>query len=497
MSIKTLFAVLVGLAIMAIAFTLITSPAPEQPINGNVHDQNYTRIEQGMTLSQVQDVLGQPHLVCAGEVVKVEKPDSIELSCTIEPADRDPTGNGHLVHIYKGPDDESIRVLFSGNDRRVVAAEYCIGDKSVLYKGVSSVKNRSDVMIAPRLISLTPEQDERIKRFQRRQILTAQATANGGASQVPPPSAPGASPVPAASSTSLAKEAQTTSASRAPTGATSDGIASPKTGQPATDSSAKPTSSDPSGAAGRPVDPGAPATPQTTSIKLPSGAELSETALDLPSNWQISMFPPGVTVYVAKYPNDAPQGVFVLDKGKLHGPAVRFFPDGKLQTLAGYLAGELKGPLRLWDEQQRRILYAEFKRDKRNGLLCFFREGKPWLIQEWSMDAIQDEYLVKYSAGTATVVPGAKAQGKDAEDFTAAKEKLDELEKQLWENEAQLKRGLAKWYRAESERIRRERFASQAPVRRDNAQRRDLARQAQQAAEAEAFWRTVLMRSWR
>jgi len=473
MKIRSLLAVLVGLAIIAIGVDILFDPGPpEEPPNSAVNEFTYDRLRLGMTQGDIQELLGLPHVTCGGEVVKVDTPGSAQLAYSIEPGEI--CTGGDLLNIYRGTDDENIRVLFSGEDRLVKAVEYCVADKSVLYRGASSLQSRTQLGMLPRAVSLTPEQDANLKKLERRLTLRERIVTDSRPS-LPPPSPE------VASGTSLGKSLPSDSSWPA---SPSDAPPTSTPALPKQDNAEPPRSTQPLDA-------------EKVHIKLPTGDELSEVMLELPQGWQGSMFPSGCSVYQDKYPNNALRGVFLLDSGKLEGSAATFYLDGQLTTLANYHEGQLTGPLRLWDEHQKRILFAEFKSDKKHGLVCFFREGRPWLIQKCVFGVVKEQYLVRHQEGAPTATPVSQLRGEDSKEATEAEERLADLEKDLSENEAQLKRGLTQWYRDETERLRRERFISGASQRREAGRQREAMRRMEQAAEVEGFWRSVLMRSWR
>ena len=80
-------------------------------------------------------------------------------------------------------------------------------------------------------------------------------------------------------------------------------------------------------------------------ITLPSGAELSESMLNVPEDWKEILFPKekqGVVdhyVHVALYDNKKVWGVFTMKNDKLDGAAATLYPSGHLQTLALYRQG--------------------------------------------------------------------------------------------------------------------------------------------------------------
>ena len=132
-------------------------------------------------------------------------------------------------------------------------------------------------------------------------------------------------------------------------------------------------------------------------VTLPSGAELTEAMLEVSPNWLERLFPGvsdnfaeraaaarGSLVCVAKYPNGSLQGQFTLsEERKLDGASATFYENHQLHSLALYSKGNLHGYLKVWNKKGDRVLYAEYKYGKKDGLVCLFRDGVPWLIEEW------------------------------------------------------------------------------------------------------------------
>jgi hypothetical protein len=231
-----------------------------------------------------------------------------------------------------------------------------------------------------------------------------------------------------------------------------------------------------------------------TTLHFPSGAELTEAKLGIPRNWQDTMFPKSVVVYVAKYPSDATKGVYGLKAAKLDGGAATLYEAGHLQTLAVYAKGRLNGPLKTWDEVGRRVLYAEYTAGRRDGLLCFFRDGAPWLVQEWDGDQARNEYLVQWQDAGPRIVPRAKMTKAEHEERIDAMEKLAALQAAMGRTESQLKRDLAEWFRKQDHEAKQKKFVAGAGDRRDRERQRSAERAVKAEASARA-WRESLRRA--
>jgi len=237
------------------------------------------------------------------------------------------------------------------------------------------------------------------------------------------------------------------------------------------------------------------ATPVAPDTVLPSGAVLSETKFAVPRDWQTKFFPDDAPVYVSENPDGSVQGVYTFNEGKLHGPAAALHPNGHLWVLANYNMSSRDGPLRLWGEDTRGLLYAEYLRGRKNGLVCLFRDGRPWFVQECDKGEVVAEYLVRIAAGKSVPVAVRNWNPEDAHEYRAAVNTLDSLDNQMKEGEDKLKKGLMDWYRKQTQRQRQELFTKLAPQRREDAREREMARRAADNAAFERMWRAALHRS--
>ncbi|MHC4402652.1 MAG: toxin-antitoxin system YwqK family antitoxin [Planctomycetota bacterium] len=231
-------------------------------------------------------------------------------------------------------------------------------------------------------------------------------------------------------------------------------------------------------------------------ISLPSGGALWSTMLSVPDDWQGNMFPDDAPVYVAKYPNDEVQGVYTYNDGKLHGPAASLYDSGQLYTLAAYHDSSRDGPLRVWDENTHWLLYAEYTRGNRDGVVCLFRDNLPWWIQHWERERLVGEYLIQWTDGTPAVVPHGELQASDGSGpAVAAQRRLSEIETQVAEAEAQIKRELRSWYRDKEQQERRERASQLSAKKRAAILNRDRARRAAASAALRGAMQRAAKRS--
>jgi antitoxin component YwqK of YwqJK toxin-antitoxin module len=228
-------------------------------------------------------------------------------------------------------------------------------------------------------------------------------------------------------------------------------------------------------------------------LVLPSGAKLTEAMLTVPNDWQSKLFPQKAVVYVAKYPNNQLQGVFSLSNARLHGAAASLYEDGSLQTLAFYKNANLHGPMKQWNSNKRRLLYAEYNSGKKDGLLCFFQDGIPWLLQQCDCGNVINEYLVRWTEQNACrILPVAQLTDAERTEAVKARQQLATMEETMRQNEGKLKQTLAEWYRKEKQRVRQQQFVAGASDRHARQSERIIAHNAEDAAIMESNWRRAL-----
>jgi hypothetical protein len=200
-----LFGVLVLLVAVVAGYELLMAPVPRQPPNRRVCDATFDALTPGMTAKQVEALLGVPHTIGRGEVVRLQEADTTKIEYEIQTVSL--TSGGDVLNIYEGQDHERIRVLLANVERRVLAVEYCVDELPVLYKGALSIKDkRVSPLSTPRTVPTDLAQGEGVQNIIRRRAMRAAADAKdpqagpatvftstrtfGGGSAVPPPPPP-------------------------------------------------------------------------------------------------------------------------------------------------------------------------------------------------------------------------------------------------------------------------------------------------------------------
>jgi hypothetical protein len=210
--------------------------------------------------------------------------------------------------------------------------------------------------------------------------------------------------------------------------------------------------------------------------------------MELPKDWTKKLFPKDDMVYAQKYPSDNVQGAYTFSQAKLNGPAAALYEDGGLSTLANYAMSDRDGPLRRWEASKKRLLYAEYKHDKKHGTVCLFREDLPWFIQNYDMGEVTAEYLVKWKDGAAEAIAREKLAAEDLRETAEARARLMQLEAELERNEADVKKALREWFWEKDKEIKQKRVAKQSGARRDEQRKK----QQQAQKNVQVYWRNAL-----
>lgn len=69
-------------------------------------------------------------------------------------------------------------------------------------------------------------------------------------------------------------------------------------------------------------------------------------------------------------------------EGKLHGACSAQHENGSPMLAGRYEGGDREGPFRWLAVDGKKLLDAQFKNGKEHGFVCFYRDGKPALVQE-------------------------------------------------------------------------------------------------------------------
>ena len=239
-------------------------------------------------------------------------------------------------------------------------------------------------------------------------------------------------------------------------------------------------------------------------LTLPSGAALTDEMLAAPDGWRKELFPKSAVIFNAGSDKTlqlettlaqatvvyvAPQyeAVLTTKKGRLDGPAVMSYNGG--QTLGRYKQGQRDGPVRQWNKKGERVLYANCKFGRNNGLTCLFQENMPWLVQEWRTGKAQGEYLVQWERSVGRIISDNQMNDDERKENARAASELANLQKQLNENERTWKSTVKEWYREEDKRQKAALRPALAARQRDAFRRESAARADEAARNVDAAWR--------
>jgi hypothetical protein len=227
-------------------------------------------------------------------------------------------------------------------------------------------------------------------------------------------------------------------------------------------------------------------------ITLPSSSRLvvKEEMLTVPKNWQNTLFPrngnrgsKGNVVPIMDN-NDNVLAVVSHCGVKLNGPAVAVYPNRQLHTLAKvYSNDNLQGWVELWDEAGKPVFYGEYQHGRKHGVLCYFQNGIPRLIQAWEKGKRTSEYFVKWMKDGPRVLSPDQLAGDDTGNMNRAALDLAELDRNMRKNEKELKKNLKNWVASGANQWRRRHSLDKIH-----------ANSAAKAADMDGYWRKALNR---
>ncbi|MGD0383134.1 MAG: hypothetical protein ABSA77_06425 [Thermoguttaceae bacterium] len=212
------------------------------------------------------------------------------------------------------------------------------------------------------------------------------------------------------------------------------------------------------------------------SIKLPSGTVVKTAIFAIQPKWK-EWFPPDNAFFAEKYAEGNLKGMHSRYSGRLDGPSVTLHENGNIKMLAFYPEGQRQGAFRLWDEDKNLVLYSKYQDNKNDGITCLFKDGAPWLIQEWNKGNLQSETLVVRKGSDFVAVD-------DAKQLDVAQKRLSTVEKELTDTESDLKKSMGKWFADEKDRIKKEKDKILMPVAQAQYKAREQA--IRQEADARA-----------
>ena len=96
-------------------------------------------------------------------------------------------------------------------------------------------------------------------------------------------------------------------------------------------------------------------------------------------------------------------------------------------------------------------MLASYVKGHKHGLLCLFRDGVPWLVQEWDKDKQIGEFVIFWpdSGNPPITLPAlvGNVNLATAVEGLVARQALSDLERTIDEGENDVKQGIAEWYK--------------------------------------------------
>lgn len=213
-------------------------------------------------------------------------------------------------------------------------------------------------------------------------------------------------------------------------------------------------------------------------IKLASGRVVSARDFELQADAVDRMFPrptPGDDHHSLPFTMQTAhsQGMHGQRDGKLYGWSVTLDENDNPILVAHYDENARDGPLRLYNRDNSLVLYAEYSRGKKDGVVCLLQEGVPNLVQEWRRGVLEQSHLVRFEGDTPriTTYPG-RIQPASEGDLAEAFAWLQKYEDQVQALELPVLPALSRWYKDQEEEVRRERARQLAPAKRAAVQQK-------------------------
>ena len=441
-----------------VGYALLTERRMGPPTSAKVNDEAFYLLKPQMPFHEVVDIQGEPQESTTGSIVKINQ-ESPSWHSLVEYGLQEERHSVDRLSLFRGVNDESVRALFSSG--KLVAAEYRLGNTRVLYVGPPAQQSERTVAFA----SIRPSDEllQRIDAFRRRQSLREQKFPEAkrvAVRAVPPRPTPKPPPE---EDDDLAVPPRATDKRPPDLRAWTSADGAHRTEAKFVGASggvARLQKKD-----GSVVDvPKSKLCPDDwiwirehrrnfvsvdfKSLLLPSGAALRSDSIEPRPGWQDNLLSASsfVGYFGGQKMGDSGQAIAVIANRrgeKLDGPAVSFYEDGHLKTLADYRADQLCGALRIWDENKNRLLYSEYSHGKRHGITCLFSDGLPWIVQEYQRGATATEYYVDLKGGVAKLVAKDAIAVHDEElDYADALEKLADLDGVLQKGEMTLRRAV-------------------------------------------------------
>lgn len=443
------------LVAVAVALCLILQPARVLPANRAVTEYVFDEIREGGSMDHVKSLLGEPHEVTWGEIVRAANLDGPGYTWRIRriadrgTGSRDTDYQG-VLHLYRGEELESIKVL--AWDGQVIAAEHCIDDVGAWLKGPKTMVCPAADSFAGRAAHNWWEEDEH-PRWRRYQALVAFYRSRYGAVIAAPAPAPVATAGPADSPPSM-----TVATEREPRPPVmSRTLEDPQSSAPA----AVPENM-------HRADDGS--LREWRLVRMPDGTDqlrravpraISRIDIALPAGWQSQLMGDMASILVAQHDTTGQITAAVHhQRGSLQGVAIGLHENGSLATHLNYLGGVISGQLLNWDDQGRVRIFANYAKGSPHGLVAHFVEGVPVAVIDYYGGDARERFLVAQSLNTDGELPGVAERNLGLEDrreledhCLALQAALEEIAQQDRELRAAVREAFEELKRAKASRL--------------------------------------------
>lgn len=186
--------------------------------------------------------------------------------------------------------------------------------------------------------------------------------------------------------------------------------------------------------------------------------------------------------FVHSFESGEVQGIYRHIDGKLHGTSAMLHKNGELKMVGEYDRGKRSGLLRYWSDDNRLVFSAQYKLGNENGVVCTYRDARPWLVQECENGRAKVTHLITFVEDApvlATFESSELTVGTDAQ-LDEALANLRALKRSIGDDELLARRETSSWYNDTYKELQKQAIAARSTQIRAAQSKRH----AQQAAAA-------------
>jgi len=168
--------------------------------------------------------------------------------------------------------------------------------------------------------------------------------------------------------------------------------------------------------------------------------------------------------FVHTFDSGEVQGIYRHVEGKLHGTSVILHKDGQLKIVGEYDRGKRTGQLRYWANNEQLIFSSQYKVGREDGLVCTYRDARPWLVQECENGRARTTHLITYvdQSPVLTTFEGSNLPGGANDQLDEALANLNALKKSLDDDELLARGETSRWYNDSFEELQRQAIAARS-----------------------------------